>query len=208
MLGRTFKEGMVTFARTLFVVVVAFNMLSGVAAAIALAYFGLWGAIVSGAAIMILGPAMLTFALWPAARFVAVAIRVRRAGRRSLAACIAVLGPLYTNVLLTAWCLGILYLVLRIGHPRSPIDSIPALVWGYNAATGPIAFRAWKEAHETGEYGGVAMALCVQAATIVVVIASWFTSTPEGAAYLFITAMITLACVQMIGALRDAALAP
>jgi len=125
------------------------NGFGGIVAGIWLAILGDWGSIGVGVGMLIFGGFGLGIAMMPGMLFAAPAAVFHEKGNKVGSYAFTFLSVLYTVVVLTIWCLAILYF-FAVQADSSSI--IPVLLWSYGVATGPIAFLAQKDLQSGNEY--------------------------------------------------------
>jgi len=140
-------------------------MLGGIVSGIWLAILGQWGVIGVGLLVAFAGAFALSLLLMPGLIFAAPAAMLVEHGKRIPAYLIGSLSVIYTLLVMTAWCLAILF---YFGHRIGDHTALPFLIWAYGAATGPIAYLASKE--RDNEYS-VLTAFASQIAFVVVLLA-------------------------------------
>lgn len=144
------------------------NLFGGVVAGIWLAILGKWGIIGYGVAALFVSGIGLGFAMIPGLLFAAPAVVLHEKGHKLGFYFFSFLGSLYTVVVLTAWCIAVLYF---FGRQADPDSIIPVLLWSYGVATGPIAWMAQKETQGGGGEGAMMSTFFSQFAYVLVILA-------------------------------------
>ncbi len=119
-----------------------FNLLGSVVAFIWLAVVGEWALIGWGIASTFLSTYLLGFVLMLSIVFALPGGYLWKRGWTVLASPFIVLGVLYTTAVITLWCGWVLaFAAQRVDNA----SLVPALLWSFSMATGPLAFMASKE---------------------------------------------------------------
>ena len=148
-------------------------MLSSIVAGIWLAILGEWGIIGYGIiAALFVSELGLGLAISPQLLFATPAAALYEKGNKFGFYFFAFLGALYVVGVLTTWCIVVLYFFARQSDANSVI---PALLWSYGVATGPIARMARKEeAQGGGGVGTMVPTFFSQVAYVLVILAVLF----------------------------------
>jgi len=130
------------------------NFLGVLVALIWLVFLGEWGLIGKGILNMIVAPWGLSIALLPGMIFAGPVFHFSQKKSNLGLVFFAGLGSLYTILIITVWCLGVLYFYMRGAISE---NFIPTLIWSYLIATGPWAYMASKDqgAGTQGLYSGI-----------------------------------------------------
>lgn len=147
------------------------NMLGGIVAGIWLAILGEWGIIGYGLVALFVSGLGLGLAMAPGLLFAAPAAALHEKGNKLGFYFFGFLGALYTVLVLTAWCIAVLYFFVRQADTSS---IIPVLLWSYGVATGPIAWMAQKEAQGGGGEGAMISTFFAQVGYVLVILAVLF----------------------------------
>ncbi len=118
---------------------VVLNLLGGIAAGIWLAILGEWGAIGYGILASFVAVYALSIALLPQAIFAMPAAYLGMKGRRVLMYLCALPANIYGTLVITIWCVAVLYFF------TAQVDStslIPLLIWSYSVAMTPLVTMA------------------------------------------------------------------
>ena len=143
-------EGFAKFAAAIAVPLGLLNMLGGLIAGIWLAILGNWSVIGYGLLALFISSFILGLAMLPGLLFAAPALALHQTRHKIGFYFFSFLGASYTMAVLTAWCMAVLFLLVRQAESNS---IIPILLWSYGIATGPIAWMARKEMQSgSGEY--------------------------------------------------------
>lgn len=194
-------KALMTMFSALGVLFMVLNSLGGIVSGIWLAVLGEWWAIGLGILNVLFSTFIISIALIPSIPLAAGALTF---GRRSKVALFAfgLLSSLYVVAVMTAWCVGVLYVF------ASQADSsswIPLLLWSYGIATGPWSYMAAKEAQGGGGEGSIAAAFFAQVAYLAMVVvgvvagASMITLTK-----IFVGVMLVNVAIQMVIAVASA----
>lgn len=127
------------------------NAVGGVIAGIWLAILGEWGMIGWGFAFMVFSSWGLSFAMMPGMIFAFPIAYFFDRGQRVLAYPFVFLAGLYNTAVITVWCGWTLAFFAQRADGSS---MIPALLWAYGAATGPLAYMTQKEGQGGGDNTG------------------------------------------------------
>lgn len=144
-----------------------FNVVGEIGATIWLAILGDWLVIAIGLAFAFLGnwlinPAILLGSLL----FGMPSIFFEKKGNNALVIILVCLNELYLVILITLWCMGILYL-LPVVSKGSAI--VPLTLFAYSSATSAWAFLAQKD-QQAGKSESTIMVFFIQISLIIVVI--------------------------------------
>lgn len=127
-----------------------FNMFGGIVSGIWLAILGEWNLIGYGILALLVSGVGLSFVMAPGLIFLTgPAVILLEKGHKISGSIFGLLSAFYTNGILTAWC--ILVLFYFINHTNA--DSIiPGFIWSYGIATSPIAWLAQKDQQSGNKY--------------------------------------------------------
>lgn len=146
---------MEAFARLLSVLAVPLaiiNMFGGIVSGIWLAILGEWGLIGYGLLALMVSGMAIGLAMAPGLLFAAPAAVMLEKGHKVGGFFFGFLSTLYTVGILTAWCI----LVLVYYTKQANADSIiPVVIWSYGIAIGPIVWLAQKDLQSGNEYAMV-----------------------------------------------------
>lgn len=118
----------------------AVTVLASIVGLVWLTISGEWAVLFGGFVWAVIGPVVISVALFPRIALLAV---VDRTGSASLLARLAlILSLVYTAGVITAWCLWVLGNLM--GH-ASPPNHVPTLLWAYSAAVSPLVFLALRD---------------------------------------------------------------
>jgi len=136
------QTGFVATLTALSVPIMILNLLGGIISGIWLAILGEWGEIFRGILFMVVSSFAISIALMPSLLFAAPAAMAIEKGKKLLGMFFGSLSILYTIVLITVWCVWIMWLFVS-----SATDSslIPLLIWSYGVALAPWMFLAQKD---------------------------------------------------------------
>ena len=148
------------------------NMLGGIASGIWLAVLRDWGTLGLGIGLVIASSLIVGFALMPAALLAAPAAYFAERGKMIGLAFFGALSSLYTLVLITVWCCGVLFLLVK---DASAANFIPRLIWSYGVATGPWGSMALKQGNsEDGSAATFAVFLSQLAYLVIMLLLIFF----------------------------------
>jgi hypothetical protein len=161
-------KGFADFAEAVSVPLGLLNMLIGMVAGVWLAVLGRWDLIGYGiVAIIIAGLIAAALARRPGLLLDVPAAR-RTRGRALLIGFMSFLGSLYRVAVITAWCLAVLYFFAWRAGGNS---LVPALVWSYAIAAGPIVWMDQNEIQGGGGRNAAVATLFAQVAYVLVLLA-------------------------------------
>jgi len=183
------QPALLVFLTALTIPVIILNIGGAVISGIWLAILGEWKPILQGIGFMIVAWFALGFALMPSLIFVAPAMKLIEKGKIGLGMFVGSFSLLYTNALITVWCIWILTLFLEQADQKS---FIPMLIWSYGVALAPWIGMAEKE-REVNEYSTFT-AFTAAIAYIITMIMVVF-----GAA--FVTIFVTFGLIMFISAI-------
>ena len=122
---------------------VILNFLGGIVSGVWLAILGEWWAIGYGVLSLFVSTFILSLVLLPGVAIATPAMMLLEKGRVVLAFPFILLSQIYTYVVISAWCLFVLYFFMS----RSNSETYwPLLIWSYGVALGPWMYMAQKEA--------------------------------------------------------------
>lgn len=147
---------------------VLINIVGIIVAGIWLAILGKWKLIGGGIAASFISGYGLGMAMMPGLLFVMPAAVFFEKGQRLVAHFFGALSQLYTIVILTVWCMGVLYSFVKQADSSS---IVPILLWSYGVAMAPISWLAQKE--RDNEYTTIST-FFAQVAYILVILAILF----------------------------------
>ena len=142
---------MIDFFRPFMLPLMILSVLAGIGAMAWLAYLDQWIVLGIGAALLLLAIFALAIALMPVILLAAPAEALYEKGWRAPGLLFGGLALLYVNLLITTWCVAILwYAIARIPAadlivPTLANPSVPTLMWAYAVAIAPWAYIASKE---------------------------------------------------------------
>jgi hypothetical protein len=143
------------------------NGTAGVVGGIWLATLGQWRILGFGlGALSIANLGLITIACGPGLLFSALAGRALNKGKYIIAAACGLLNHFWTFVVMTAWCVGIFYVILA-GYTSG--SRWPFLLWAYETAAGQWAYMAWYEGPESFTSTFAAMGACMGATALMCV---------------------------------------
>ena len=146
------------------------NIFGGIVSGIWLIILGQWGIIGFGIAALFVSGIGLGIALMPGILFSGPAAILHEKGNKFGFYFLGFLSALYTILVLTVWCILVLYFFVK----HADISSIiPVLIWSYGVAIGPIAWMAQKEMQEGNEFSMIAT-FFIQVAYLLSIIAILF----------------------------------
>ena len=119
------------------------NIFGGIVAGIWLAILGDWGSIGYGLLGLVIAHLVLALAMMPGLLLAAPGmVLYSKSGMRWLSYPFLLASSLYNVVLISAWCVFILWFFLNRADESS---YIPLVIWAYGAAIGPLSYMASKE---------------------------------------------------------------
>jgi hypothetical protein len=149
------------------------NMLGAIVSGIWLAVLGEWRPIGFGILSFFVSSFLLGFALMPGLLLAAPAAWLAEKGKILGVVFFGTLSNLYTVVLVTVWCCGVLYFFVK---DASDSTLIPRLIWSYGVATGPWSYFASKEQGEGSEgFASFVAVFFAQLAYLVIMLLVLFT---------------------------------
>ena len=151
------------------------NAFGGLVAVIWLAILGEWGTLGYGLVGIFLGAFALGFAMMPGLLFAIPAAMLIDKGYERCGTVIGFLSAIYTALILTTWCMGVLYFFVMRADSQS---LAPVLLLAYGVATGPISWMAQKESQHGGGEFAVISSLFAQIAFIAVVAVAFIVAWP------------------------------
>lgn len=190
-------KGLLAVLKALRVFFILLNMLGGIASGIWLAILGDWWAIGYGLVALVVSTVGLGIALLPGIALGAGAAMVTRKSRAGIAIA-GLLSNLYVVLIMTLWCVGVLYVFMSRSDSR---NWIPLLVWSYGAATGPWSYMASQETRGGGGEASTAAAFCAQLAYLIMIIVGVTTGAT------FITLAVVFAAIMMVNVAFQVAIA-
>jgi len=171
------------------------NVFGGVASGIWLAVLGEWWAF----GYIILGVAYVTvvpFVIAPAGILLRASIAVLSERGGPLTRPLFFVGTAYVHAITTAWCLFILYFIMR----KAGIDTFwPLLIWSYSAALSPLSYLAIKERVAGGDASSIT--LSAQLAYVITALVLVVRGSP------FMELAMTFSVVMLIAAFLEAMIA-
>ena len=186
--------------------VMVLNMFGAAVGAIWLAVLGKWSAIGWGLLGLIGGSFVISLAMLPGLIFVLPVVTFQKWRFKAGIYMSAVLGALYTTLVISIWCMGALYVLTLKARPDSVSSLIPALLWAYGVATGPVAFLAHKESQGGGgQASAITTAFSQIGFLILIICVPVFQMSLPDAAVLFIAVMFIGMCVQLAAGLKAVA---
>jgi len=133
---------MIVLLNILTVPVFILNLGGVVVSGIWLSILGEWLPILQGIGFMMVAWLVLGFALMPSLIFAIPAASLVEKGRKALGLLVGSFSVLYTNALITIWCIWILTLFME---QASQSSFIPMLIWSYGVALAPWLNMAQEE---------------------------------------------------------------
>lgn len=121
---------------------VVIDIIGGTFSGIWLAILGDWWLIFYGILATISSSFLLVLAITPGLFFSINGVKMLEKGNKVGGYLFSTFGLIYTIVILTIWCIVVL-LYYTVHAEKDSI--IPALIWSYGIATGPIAWLAQKD---------------------------------------------------------------
>lgn len=118
------------------------NILGGIVSGIWLAVLGEWGIIWLGFLAILVSSLALGLVLTPATLLTSLAVISAEKGKTFGMLCLLALSNLYVIGIITVWCCGVLFALVK---DATSISLIPSLIWSYGIATGPWGYMAFKE---------------------------------------------------------------
>lgn len=159
-------RALLTFVEALTIPLAFLNIFGGIVAGIWLMILGEWSVLISGVVAFLLSNWILAFALLPSLGLTVAAISGLEKGRKLQFVVSAFLSNLYVVILMVVWCVGVLYYYVSNATPSS---LVPIVIWSYGIATGPWSYMASKEG-QPGEGGGFGSTLLVLLSEIAYVV--------------------------------------
>jgi len=172
------------------------NILGGVVSGIWLAILGEWGEIIRGIIFIVVSGFAISFALMPSLLFAGPAVMAIEKGKKTLGVFFGFLSVLYTVILITVWCVWIMWLFVS----SATADSfIPLLIWSYGVALAPWMWLAQKDQQGGGgnEYS-IFTTFFAQISYIIAMLMFFFGATFRTIATVFGTTMIIGGVLQML----------
>jgi len=167
------------------------NALGGIVAGIWLAILGEWSMIGWGFGFMFFSVWGLSLAMMPGFIFALPVAYLYERGHKVLASPFILLGILYNVAVITIWCGWTLAFFAQRADDSS---LIPALLWSYGAATGPLSYMTQQEGQGGGDNTAAAVTTYfAQLGFVVMVLTALF------AGVTIYEAMIVFACVMGVG---------
>lgn len=133
--------------QVLSVPVMLLNFGGGIVGGIWLIVIGNWGLLGLGILLMFVSSIALGLVLAPGLIFAGPAALLMDRGRNVFGMLFALLGNIYTFVVMTFWCVGCFYVVFRNYYQGGSIW--PYLLWTYGMATGPWTYMAAREGQDS-----------------------------------------------------------
>jgi len=189
------QTGAVATITVLTVPIMLLNLLGGIVSGVWLAILGEWGEIVRGIIFFVVAGFAISIALMPSLLFAAPAAMAMERGKKLIGALLGSLSVLYTVVLITIWCIWVMWLFVSSANESS---LIPLLVWSYGVALGPWMWLAQKDQQGGGNEFSTLTTFFAQAAYILGMIIFFFGATLGAIAILFGIIMLAGAILQMI----------
>lgn len=151
-----------------------------------LAILGEWGLIGFGVLILFVSIFALVSALTPGMFFAGPAAAFRKKGKKTWFYIFSCLTALYSNTVLSAWCMAIIYYFAKQADGNS---IIPVLLWSYGVAIGPVLWISQKDI-QSGERFAMISTFFAQVACFLVILINLFTRLPlRGIIIPFVTVM-------------------
>lgn len=163
------------------------TFLGSVFSGIWLGILGLWQPILYGALLLVASVHALGLAFAPAALFARPASRAIDQGDKRGMCLYGALGSLYSAIVITVWCLGLVYFFWQLNDESA---TIPTLIWAYGIATAPLAYIANKEVKGGGGIGAVISTFYAQLAFVVTILAFVFLEVS------FVSVIVVFACIM------------
>jgi hypothetical protein len=172
---------------------VGLSFLGAIVAGIWLAILGMWIPIIMG--ILLMGSAsFLAFLLLPSSAFLGIAMNYAKKGNIFGLLSFQGLGILYIDLLVTAWCCSILFFFHTY---TTNTNSIPILIWSFNAALCPWIYMLLKEPEDNNKASLMTTSL-TSIAYITVSLLIFLTHTSYGQVIgIFFAFMIVDALIKM-----------
>lgn len=123
------------------------NLLGGVVSGTLLAILGQWRAIGIGIAYLFVSGIVVSLALMPSMLLAAPAMYCAKKGNSPGMFLFLFLSILYAMALMTFWCMGVLYLFVKMADSKS---LVPMLIWSYGVAMAPWIQLARKDQQAGG----------------------------------------------------------
>lgn len=184
-----------SFSEALAIPLLILNALGGIVSFVWLAVLRAWGTIGLGILFFIGGTTTLSFILLPGLLFTALAAKCGESKKTFGMYCFGALDILYTLMVVTVWCSGVLYLFVK---DATSSTLIPRLLWSYGAATGPLAYMASKE-QQSGTWASTFTTFFVQLAYLAVMLMVIFSPvTLFEALKVFAAFMLVALAIEMV----------
>ena len=185
------QTGFVASLTALSVPIMLLNLLGGIVSGIWLAILGEWNEIFRGILFMVVSGFAISIALMPSLLFAAPAAMAIQKGKKLLGIFFGSLSVLYTFVLMTIWCVWIMWLFGSSANDRS---LIPLLIWSYGVALAPWMWLAQKDQQGGGNEYSLFTIFFAQVSYIFTMVMFFF-GAPIGA----IT--ITFGAIMLVGSI-------
>lgn len=140
------------------------NLLGGIVGGIWLALLGEWPIIISGFAILLLGPWVASILLAPGFGLAGLGVMSLERGKGTLGWCFILLAAPWAPLVIIVWEVAIF---LYFGNRAAADNSLPIWLWTYGSATGVWTYMANKERQISSDDGSTAMAFGAQIAFII-----------------------------------------
>ena len=188
------QTGFVATLTALSVPIMILNLLGGIISGIWLAILGEWGEIFRGILFMVVSSFAISIALMPSLLFAAPAAMAIEKGKKLLGMFFGSLSILYTIVLITVWCVWIMWLFVS-----SATDSslIPLLIWSYGVALAPWMFLAQKDQQGGGNEYSIFTTFFAQISYILGMILFFLGATLGTIAFIFGAIMLAGGILQV-----------
>jgi len=184
--------GLIGILTTTFIL---FNFGAGIISFIWLAILGEWGIIVNGVILMMVSGFLISIALMPSLLFAAPAAIAIEKGHKLMAVVFGGLAILYTVMLITIWCIWIMWTFTDTATVHS---YIPILIWSYCVALGPWQWLAQQDSH-SGNDSSSFTTFVAQIAYLVAIVMALMSANVSTVAYTFLAIMITGTIFQIVG---------
>jgi len=171
------------------------NILGGIVSGIWLAILGEWGEIIQGIIFMVISVFTISFALIPGLLFAGPAIIAIEKGKKFVGMFFGFLNLLYTVILITVWCIWIMWLFVSSASESS---FIPLLIWSYGIAFAPWMYMAQKEQQGDGNDASTFIIFFAQLSYIIAMIMAFLGATIGTIAIIFGTIMVIGAILQIL----------
>jgi hypothetical protein len=176
------------------------NTFGGIVAGVWLAILGEWGIIGYGVVILIFASFTLGLAMMPGLMFAIPAASMAERGNKIGSYLFNFLGSIYGGIVLTIWCVGLLY---YFAHQANADSIVPILLWSYGVATGPIGWLTQKEIQSGGGGASVFANFFAQVAYVIVMISVlFFEASLLDAVTLYGTVMVIGTFFQFLAAIQ------